>query len=300
MHRQLLKIPTRVAMLAAPWCLVWCLAASCSRRDPAPGPVADDGRISEVLKAILSPQPDAPKSQPKTGFEDGGTTMAERYSALTEQPELDPEASRQALAGFYDQWGRQSGEAAVAHAFAHNRSLLRAAFAGWMAADPEEPRSWVLAQAASRRRQLALASGLVQAIPAADHASRAAWAEQFADHPTGARIVSEVAIGWAHERPQQALGWLASLPAGSPRDSGIESVFQGWIAADPQEASSHLTRMPPGPTKNLAISSLAKAIGGDDPEAAQLWVEAIGDEDLRKQTSGLLARLAAGAPSPIP
>jgi hypothetical protein len=87
----------------------------------------------------------------------------------------------------------------------------------------------------------------------------------FADRPSGARLVSAVAIAWGNDRPQEALDWLANLPQGRARSSGIETTFQHWTEADPKVASTHLTRMPSGDAKDLAISSLAKAIHRDDP-----------------------------------
>jgi hypothetical protein len=53
---------------------------------------------------------------------------------------------REALIPFYQQWGSRSGEASVEHAMAHNRTLVRDAFAGWIGSDPAAPHAWVLSE----------------------------------------------------------------------------------------------------------------------------------------------------------
>ena len=220
--------------------------------------------------------------------------MEERYEVVTEA-DADPVALRGALISLYEEWGRADGEAAVEHAFALNRTLVRHAFAGWMAADPQAPRDWVLSQAGSDRRRIGLATALLHAFPVDDHRTRGEWAANFADRASGARLVSEVAIGWGGDEPEAVLGWLAILPVGPVRSGAIEAVFRRWTASDPELASMHLTRMPDGDAKDLAISSLAKAIHRDDPEAARLWVDTITDEHLRDHTNSLLNKLAANA-----
>lgn len=288
-------IPQRIAALLAPWCLVWVIAIGCSRQAPSVGDAAVESPQVEKLSGI-KPSPPSQTEVPPIA----PSSMAERYASLTRSHAADPAELRRSLIAFYQGWGAAQGAEAIDHAMAHNRTLVRHAFAGWMGADPDAPRQWVLSQSGSGRRQAGLAAGLLHALPATDHAARGEWAAQFAGHSAGARLVSEVAIGWGAAQPQAALDWLTNLPDGNARSNAIETIFQRWTEADPELASAHLTRMPTSGAKDLAISSLAKAIHKDDPEAARLWAETITDESLRELTNGLLSKLAASAGAAIP
>ena len=279
----------RIALFIAPWCFVWLIAVGCSRQEPAASKKARGTGVNPSLASaasaaeveFLTPDPDLYYRE-----------LAERYT--------DPVVLRAALTSLYERWGKADGEAAVSHALSRHRTLAKHALAGWIEADPEAPREWVLAQGGSDRQRLSLAGALLHALPAKDHAARGRWVANFAEESSGLRLVSEVAIGWGRDRPQDALDWLIGLPDGRARTSGIDTVFRRWAQADPEAASTHLTLMPAGAAKDLAISSLAKAIHEDDPEAARLWAETIGDDQLRQLTSGLLNKLAASSPATPP
>ena len=217
----------------------------------------------------------------------------QRYSVIV-QSEADPVSLGKKLQSFYRVWGAQDGEAAVRHASRSHPDLLPFAFGGWLSADAEAPRQWVLSHQGSERRRGVLAAGLLHALPERDYQARSEWAEQFARGTAGERLIGEVAAGWGQAEPQQALDWLSGLPEGRARNGGIELVFQRWTEDDPEVASTHVTRMPDGGAKDLAISSLARAIHGDDPEAARLWADTISDVSLRELTTSLLDKFGRG------
>ena len=292
MIKTIKMIPIRLAQLVAPWCLVWLIASGCSRQAPTVGEAEVEGPSKSEWQKLTGIQ-SSPRQTAVAG------SLLERYDSIIGS-KTDSVELRKALIQLYAEWGLTEGEAAVAHAMAHNRPLVRHAFTGWMQADPAAPRDWVLSQSASGRRQGTLATALLHALPVTDHGERGEWVANFAAHPSGARLVSEVAIAWARDRPQEALGWLADLPHGRSRSDGIETIFHRWTAADPAVASAHLTRMPSGSAKDLAISSLAKAIHQEDPEAAQLWAESITDDRLQELTLSLLNKLALASAAAVP
>ncbi len=277
-------------MLVAPWCLVLLLAIGCSKQKSRVS--LEQGDVPERKKISAF---DARGVDPATGTRpdhDEELSSEERYSAII-QSEADPLSRSKKLQAFYRDWGTRHGEAAVLHSMKQHRALVQFAFGGWLGADGDAPREWVLSQEGSERRRAGLAAGLLHALPATDHQLRSEWVEHFVDSDSGTRLVSEVAIGWGQAEPQRALDWLSALPEGRARNGGIETVFQRWTQNDPEVASTHLTRMAEGGAKDLAISSLAKAIYRDDPEAARLWADTIGDVSLRQLTTSLLDKLGA-------
>jgi len=282
----MIKIPKQIILIIAPWCFVWLLAIGCSRQAPESDRVKRGSGSAEKLTSL------APQKAIAVGME-------ERYRSLVEGDQSNPAALRSDLVKFYESWGRRDGAAAAKHAFTQNRSLIQHAFAGWLATDPDAPRDWVLSQTGSARARANLGRDLLHALPKFEHRLRAEWAGNFAADQYGSSILSEVAIAWGSDQPEETLEWIAGLPAGEARAGALETIFQRWTLRDPELASTHLTRMAEGPAKDLAISALAKAIYRDDPEAAALWAETITDEELRERTNGLLSRLTtSSAPRP--
>lgn len=260
----------------APVCLVGLLASSCSKHDQ---------QGTEAAGA----HPIPPHSEPRSRM--APAKPEERYAAVRAS-RGNPVASRETLGDFYRKWGSENGRDAVRHAMAKHPELARFAFEGWIEAVPAAPREWVLSERDGSRWQAALATGLLRAIPVNDSEARREWGAHFAGGSNGAPIISEIALGWAKEAPEEALDWLAELPDGASRTGAIEATMQRWLAEDPEAASSHLARMKTGRARDEAIGALVKGIAGEDPEAAELWIAEI-SETQRLESAAAKARLPA-------
>ena len=284
-----MMLPLRIAFLIAPWCFVWLIAIGCSRQDTASSTATGGDSIQVDGRAIAQPR----IARAASDVSDYPGRYAEIVGAGK-----DPVALRAALTEFYEAWGESAGEEAVDHALVQHRSLLRYAFAGWAHLDPAAPRRWVLSQSVDSRRQQWLAAGLLRSIAVTDHRARGHWLGNFALDPEFDDLLREVAMAWASEAPGEALDWLEGLPDSRVKSAMIDTVFRRWSEKDPGKAGTRLAQMRPGAEKDHGIICLAKALDRNDPEAAQLWVESIADENLRKIGSSLLSGAAPTAAAP--
>jgi hypothetical protein len=117
----------------------------------------------------------------------------------------------------------------------------------------------------------------------------AGWIERHLEHEYSARTPAVIAMRWVALDPPSALAWLASLPAGSPRDSAMVSNFQRWWSTDAPDAERWLQAIAPADGVDVAIGLMIRE-AGDQPWAAMDWANRIHDRTERPRALLTLGR----------
>src|SRR5215470_8636070 len=74
------------------------------------------------------------------------------------------------------------------------------------------------------------------------------WISRLSLLPEDSRpkAISQIAMAWALQTPEAAVGWVESLPSGEARNGAAAGIVSGWANKDAQGAAEWVTEMPPG------------------------------------------------------
>jgi hypothetical protein len=121
-------------------------------------------------------------------------------------------------------------------------------------------------------------AGVVDSLAGADPVAAADLVER-----TGAQAAGRVGWIWAQQDPDAAASWVANLEDPSMRRDGVTNLAANWARADPDAAVDWLLDMPAGAPRDygleFALPSLVAAEGELDPSL----LDAIGDEAIRER-----------------
>ena len=111
------------------------------------------------------------------------------------------------------------------------------------------------------------------------------------------KAMGELGNAWAQQSPEEAAGWVASLPAGDGRDRAAGGVAAEWARKDPVAADEWVSLLPQGSERDRAAAGLVSALAEQSPDQAWTWALGIGDDAQRKDA---LTRAAKGMASRDP
>jgi len=89
----------------------------------------------------------------------------------------------------------------------------------------------------------------------------------------------------ATQPPQTTLEWSLKLPQGGHLARAQQTALDSWIRQDAPAATSWIGRIPAGAQRDQLVARLVQHLRQDDPEAARLWADSIGDENLRAEAN---------------
>jgi hypothetical protein len=109
------------------------------------------------------------------------------------------------------------------------------------------------------------------------------WMARLAQLPEASRAqgIGSIARAWAAQAPEDAIGWVASLPAGEVRAGAVAAIASTWAATDSWGASQWVASMTTGVERDRSVQALVFAIAERFPREAWDWAMSIGDADGR-------------------
>lgn len=123
-----------------------------------------------------------------------------------------------------------------------------------------------------------------------DLARTAQWMTTTANQPWRVeRFLFETARKYAEQSPSEAMEWVAALPP-SPVDgrlTGIDQVARRWMQRDRAGFEQWLRSEGRTAAADQAGAAYAAELMKSDPESARAWVDAIGNEELRRGAMSL-------------
>jgi RNA polymerase sigma factor (sigma-70 family) len=121
------------------------------------------------------------------------------------------------------------------------------------------------------------------------------WISRLSLLPEDSRpkAISQIAMAWAMQTPEAALGWVESLPSGEARNGAAASIVSGWANKDAQGAADWVTEMPPGAERDRSAQSLVMVLADKYPRQAWDWALSIGDPNTRSDAATHAVRTMA-------
>jgi RNA polymerase sigma factor (sigma-70 family) len=121
------------------------------------------------------------------------------------------------------------------------------------------------------------------------------WISRLSLLPEDSRpkAISQIAMAWALQTPEAAVGWVESLPSGEARNGAAAGIVSGWANKDAQGAAEWVTEMPPGAERDRSAQSLVMALAEKYPREAWDWALSIGDPNTRTDSATHAVRTMA-------
>lgn len=140
----------------------------------------------------------------------------------------------------------------------------------------------LLEQAPERLRLPLLESAFTRLRPATMDDPQT-WINRLPQLPENSRAqgIRSIASAWAERTPEEALGWVSTLPAGEGRSEAVAGIASTWAPKDAHAASDWVASMPAGVDRDRGAKSLVFAIAAKFPQEAWDWAMSIGDADER-------------------
>jgi hypothetical protein len=118
------------------------------------------------------------------------------------------------------------------------------------------------------------------------------WIARLPQLPEATRThgIESIARAWAGQAPEEAVGWISSLPAGEAHSAAVVAATAAWASKDAQGAAQWVAAMAPGGERDRSAGSLASSIADKYPRQALDWALSIGDAEERNRVSLLVAQ----------
>lgn len=120
------------------------------------------------------------------------------------------------------------------------------------------------------------------------------WIERLSLLPEESRTrgTESLARSWAAQAPEEAAGWVNSMPASGARNSAMSAVVSSWAAKDAHGAAEWVSALS-GPERERSAGTLALALAEKYPRETLEWVMTISDPMQRTHVAAQAARLMA-------
>lgn len=120
-----------------------------------------------------------------------------------------------------------------------------------------------------------------------------AWIDKLNLLPEDARGmgVGSIARAWAEQSPEEAVNWVAQLPAGETRDTAVESIVLKWAERDPDNAAAWVKQMPPGADRDRNTRAFISATVERNPQLAWQWALTISEPNERNNIAKVVAKV---------
>lgn len=171
------------------------------------------------------------------------------------------------------EWVAQKGERSDA---------ALAAFAPWLAHDPEAALAWTQGSAPPELRA-ALSTQIARIFESGEEArEKSLSTAMILRAPPEMRATGDALL---RHSPAAAARILAELPAAQPASAALRPVLEKWIERDAPAAAQWLEALPAGRRRDEAVVAFATAAAARDAEGAGQWVPTIADKTLRAQAA---------------
>jgi hypothetical protein len=123
-----------------------------------------------------------------------------------------------------------------------------------------------------------------------------AWIARLALVPESSRgnAAAKLAGAWAWLAPEEALGWVNTMPAGATRDGAMNAAIASWVAQDVRGAADWTATLPIGSERDRGAGAIALALTEKNPRESLEWVMTIGDAAERQRIAIQAAQTMAG------
>jgi hypothetical protein len=112
------------------------------------------------------------------------------------------------------------------------------------------------------------------------------------ERPSG--FPRRIGMRWVQHDPDQAMAWLASLPAGADRDDGVSDAFRAWLRRDAVAAHGWIEKTGVQAWNEPAIAVYARAISWERPKEAIELARRITNESSRESTTVAIGQVWFG------
>jgi RNA polymerase sigma factor (sigma-70 family) len=121
------------------------------------------------------------------------------------------------------------------------------------------------------------------------------WIARLSQLPNAMRTsgMASLAGAWAEQMPEEAVGWVTSLPAGDHRARAMAAVASAWAAQDPLAAAVWVAGMSGGTERDRSVQALVLAIAEEFPREAWDWAMSIDEPEGRTRAATHAARMMA-------
>jgi hypothetical protein len=112
-----------------------------------------------------------------------------------------------------------------------------------------------------------------------------AWIARLALVPESSRgtAAGKLAGAWAWLAPEEALGWVNTMPAGATRDGAMNAAIASWVAQDARGAADWTGTLPAGSERDRGAGAIALALTEKNPRESLDWMMTIGDATERQR-----------------
>ena len=108
-----------------------------------------------------------------------------------------------------------------------------------------------------------------------------------------ARGIESIARAWTEQSPEEATGWVASLPPGDARNASVSVIASTWASQDAQGAAEWVATLPPGSERDRGATALVSAISEQYPREAWDWALSISETSERARAATAAAKAMA-------
>lgn len=121
------------------------------------------------------------------------------------------------------------------------------------------------------------------------------WVARLSLLPETSRAAGteSIARAWAEQTPEEAAGWVTSLPASEGRDRAVAAIAATWAGKDARGAAQWVATMTPGTERDRSVGSLVLAVAEKYPREAWDWALSINDPSERDRAAAHAARMMA-------
>ncbi len=188
------------------------------------------------------------------------------------------------LRGVFRRWAADAPEAVAAHLSgveldSSNLRLATTVAQGWAAKDSAAALDW------SARIGAQILVETIKTVAASDVGLAIEALDRLEEADDLRRGISGVADILTKSDPEAAFAWLDQQSVG-----GLSNVFgnvaRAWVQIEPERASQAILDMPEGRERDHAVDGMISVLvyaQKNDLEAAERWVEMIGDDKLRNK-----------------
>ena len=119
------------------------------------------------------------------------------------------------------------------------------------------------------------------------------WVDRLRLLPESSRAkgIAGVAHAWTMRSPEEAIGWVSTVPPGEGRNAGVAAVAKSWSRNDAHAAAGWVASIPEGAERDYAAESLVEEIAVRYPNEAWAWSLAIGDPVKRSTAAAHATRV---------
>ena len=175
-----------------------------------------------------------------------------------------------------------------------NQNLLPSVVGQWTARDFDAARNWVVSQNNPFQLRNTLPH-IMNHWAQREPAAAAAYLQNSDTRLIGSSNlnshVQNVSYQWATQDREAAMAWANSLENEAMRSSAISGIHNHMAASNPAEAAQHLTGVNDPDLRSQLVSNLASNWTNHDHQAAEAWLNTLGQEDRMRAAGAMMNSL---------